>query len=570
MKYSMLAGAVALCLSSFQVLAESQAEDTPQKPPVVSTEDIVNILIQQGLIDEEKLAEIVKKAQDKTRAGFGGAVEVVEESKADTPQDVDSGVVRVPYVPDYIKEEIRDQVRMELREEVVGDVMSQAEKERWGVPGTTPDWTHKIKITGDIRLRGESSLFDDKNDNGLSLISYRDYNKVNDRGSLRLDSRDDVLNITEDRHRLRTRLRLGIKAEVTPGIKAEARLVTGNSSDPVSENQTLGNYGESFEISLDRANLQYKSYENDLKLVGGRFKNPFMHTDLVWDSDYHFDGVAASYWFNRGDSWDDDEIQFDPFITAGLFPLQEVDQDSSDKWLYGLQFGFDYTWWDQDKLSMALTYYHYENITGEYNSLNSTDKDHSAPEYVQKGNTLYNIRNVASGDAALLALLGEYRLLNLTTKYDIAAFAPHHVILTLDLVQNIALDRGEMSRRLLATGSSTAIGTGDADSESAANSLQERDLGVQFGVTFGWPIVAKRGDWQASLIIRHLERDAVLDAYADSDFHLGGTDGKGFILEGKYGITDETWLQMKWLSSEAVDGNDLGVDVYQVDVNARF
>ncbi|MCG8312525.1 MAG: putative porin, partial [Pseudomonadales bacterium] len=222
MKYRILAGALVLCLSSFQALAEEQAEDAPQKAPVVSTEDLLNILIQQGLIDEEKLAEVVKKAQDKTRAGFGGSVDIVEESDADTPQEVDSGVVRVPYVPDYIKEEIRDQVRMELREEVVGDVMSRAEKERWGVPGTTPDWTHRIKISGDIRLRAESSLFDDKNDSELSLVSYRDYNKVNSRGSFRLDSKDDVLNITEDRHRLRTRLRLGVKAEVTPGIKAEA------------------------------------------------------------------------------------------------------------------------------------------------------------------------------------------------------------------------------------------------------------------------------------------------------------------------------------------------------------
>lgn len=567
MKYSVMAGALMLGLSSFCAVAESADEDVPQRPPAVSTEDLLNIMIQEGLIDEAKVREIIKKAQDKTRAGFEGSVDIVEESEADEPQDVDSGVVRVPYIPKYIKEEIRDQVRMELREEVVGDVMARAEKEAWGVPGTNPSWTKKIKITGDIRLRGENTIFDDKNNNTVSRNAYLDFNKINDRGKLNNDE-TDRMNITKDRLRLRTRMRLQIKAEVTPGIKAEARIVTGNSSDPVSENQTLGNYGESFEISFDRANLQYKSYENDFELVGGRFKNPFFHTDLVWDGDYHFDGIASTYWFNRGDSWEDDEIQMDPYIRGGIFPLDEISKSTNDKWLYAIQTGFHYTWWDQDVFSIGLAYYHFDNVTGEYNELNGNEKDYTAAAYLQKGNTLYNIKNDFEGEDVLFGLLGEYQLVNLTAQYDIAAFAPHHVILTLDLVQNIGLDEDEMAKTFDDTNNNTVFNT--SVKSAGETGIEERDFGYQLGVTFGWPIVAKRGDWQASLIIRNLERDAVIDAFADSDFHMGGTDGKGFIVQGKYGITEETWLQVKWLSSESIDGADLGVDIYQVDVNARF
>ncbi|MCG8669108.1 MAG: putative porin [Pseudomonadales bacterium] len=567
MKYTVLAGAVALGLASFNAFAESAGEDVPQRPPVVSTEDLLNILIQQGVIDEAQLKQIIKKAQDKTRAGFEGAVDIVEESEADEPDQVDNGVVRVPYIPDYIKEEIRDKVRMELREEVVGDVMSQAEKERWGVPGTNPSWTKRVKITGDIRLRAESTVFDEKNDNSGSRNAYLDFNAINNRGEFSGDERDQ-LNINTDRSRLRTRMRLGIKAKVTPGIKAEARIVTGKSSDPVSENQTLGNYGETFEISFDRANLQYESYDASLELVGGRFKNPFFHTDLVWDSDYHFDGIAGTYWLNRGDTWEDDEIEFDPYIRGGVFPLEEISESTSDKWLYAIQAGFNYTWWDQDSFSLGLAYYHYDNVTGELNDLNGNDKDYTGAAFIQKGNTLYNIKNDLDGEAVLFGLLGEYKLINLTAQYGIAAFAPHHVILTLDLVQNIGLDKDDMEERFSETSSLTVFNTSIKD--EGETGIEERDFGYQIGVTFGWPIVAKRGDWQASLKIRELERDAVLDAFADSDFHLGGTDGKGFILQGKYGLAEETWLQVKWLSSEAVDGNDLGVDIYQMDVNARF
>ena len=578
MKYLAMAGALVLGLSTWHASAEDNpqgdSQDGPRRPPAVSTEDLLNILIQQGLIDQSQVKEIVKKAQDKTRAGFNGSVETIEESEADQPQEVEDGVVRVPYVPDYIKEEIRDKVRLELREEVVGDVMSQAEKERWGVPGTTPDWTHRIKVTGDVRLRAESTIFDDKNNNDLSKEAYVDFNKINDAG-VRKDDITDRLNITENRNRLRTRMRLGIKAEVTPGFNAEARLVTGKSSDPVSENQTLGNYGKSFELSLDRANLQYKSIENNLQVVGGRFKNPFFHTDLVWDSDYHFDGVAATYWFNRGNTWEDDDIQMDPYVRGGVFPLDEFAESESDRWLYGLQTGFHYTWWDQDVFSIGLAYYHYENITGDFNSPNGNDTDYTAPGFLQKGNTLYNLKNDTDGEApeeVLYGLLGEYRLLNLTMQYDIAAFAPHHVILTLDLVQNVGLDEDEMREKFKGTSNITVINTTviSASDTSDIDGIEERDFGYQLGVTFGWPVVSKRGDWQASLMIRNLERDAVLDAFADSDFHLGGTDGKGFILEGKYGLWEETWMQFRWLSSEAIHGNELGVDIYQIDVNARF
>jgi hypothetical protein len=79
-----------------------------------------------------------------------------------------------------------------------------------------------------------------------------------------------------------------------------------------------------------------------------------------------------------------------------------------------------------------------------------------------------------------------------------------------------------------------------------------------------------RNDWQLSLAYRYLEKDAVLDAYTDSDFHLGGTNNKGFILGAQYGLGKNAWLSARWLSSNEISGLPLAVDVVQVFFNAKF
>jgi hypothetical protein len=83
-----------------------------------------------------------------------------------------------------------------------------------------------------------------------------------------------------------------------------------------------------------------------------------------------------------------------------------------------------------------------------------------------------------------------------------------------------------------------------------------------------------------SFAYKHLERDAVLDAYTDSDFHLGGTDAEGYVLEGSYSVLKDVWMTLKYLSASEVDLNPdpltassegrYGVDVLQLDLNATF
>lgn len=526
----------------------------------ITAADLLKLLVDEGVIDKTKVAALAQKLQARQRNTASAPVEAVGYQQRDVKPAGESGVVRVPYVPQYIRDEIRDQVRIGLKEDVSRDVLAQAKQERWGLPGALPEWVGRIKLSGDVRLREEYTSFASGNVQG----DYLDVAALNERGSFDGADQDLFLNTTEDRQRLRARLRLAMKAKVSDRVEVGARLVTGKQNDPVSTNQTLGSYGDKWDTAFDLAYLRYTNTLGSVMLTGGRIENPFLSTDLVWDSDLTFEGVAATWrWWRSNNPLTEEFRAADPYITIGAFPLQEVERSSDDKWLYGAQFGYAYAWTNQNRLNAALSYYKYDNIVGRRNAfLDDTENDFTAPEFLQKGNTLFNIRNSNDPNDYLFAHAADYELLNLTAQYDIANFAPVHVLVDLDYVKNIGYDSGEVDSRL-------------------GFASDRRDDGYQLRVAVGWPTISKARDWQVSFAYKYLERDAVLAAFTDSDFHLGGTDAEGYILKFDYGLTDNTWLTLRWLSSNEIDGElvpyapllgtgKLGVDVLQMDVNARF
>lgn len=86
----------------------------------------------------------------------------------------------------------------------------------------------------------------------------------------------------------------------------------------------------------------------------------------------------------------------------------------------------------------------------------------------------------------------------------------------------------------------------------------------------GRPEITKFGDWSTFFAYKYLERDAVMDAFTDSNFHLTGTDAKGWIAGGVFGLVKNTWLSARWLSSNAIDGPPYAIDVLLLDLNARY
>ena len=537
------------------------AEAAAENPPSADVETAVDAPIPALAPGEQEEAEtLVHQVVDRVREEKAAE----EKAQAGAPDDA----VRINHVPAFIKEEIRNQVRSDLHADVLQDVLTQAKNEQWGIPYALPSWVNKVSFKGDIRLRAQDDIFASSNQAG----SYTDVSVVNASGGFANAGPDVYTNVTEDRLRLRARARLKIDAKVTEGIKAGLRLSTGNQKDPVSTNQTLGTYDNRYQTVWDQVYLEYKGYDEDrypyLTLVGGRMPNPWMSTDLVWDGDLAFEGVAATYRKNlRGSDNLLDMTEHDQtmFATIGAFPLQEVDWSANDKWLYGGQVGAEFQYIDQSKLKFALAYYVFDNITGVRNkTTDSKDMDYTAPQYMQKGNILFNIRNSNDPAAELWALAAQYREINLTASYDMASYAPLHVVMSGDMVKNIGYDQKAIDRR------AQGVVERAQGWQYQSDPTKARTLGYQLGVTVGWPVVTQIGNWNVSLFYKYLERDAVLDAFTDSDFHLGGTDAKGWIVTYNYGLEDNAWVSARWITSDSIDGAQMGVDSLQVDVNAKF
>jgi len=88
--------------------------------------------------------------------------------------------------------------------------------------------------------------------------------------------------------------------------------------------------------------------------------------------------------------------------------------------------------------------------------------------------------------------------------------------------------------------------------------------------TFGDTRLRVLGDFNVTFGYKYIEPDAVLDAFNDNDFHLGGTNAKGYFISGSYGLFDNTWLTARWLSAQEVYGPSLSIDVLQLELNSSF
>ena len=540
---------------------------------------VVSEQLQQSAVDQEL-------QQNRNRKLIEREVQrQVEEALAKQSRQTGEDV-RVRYVPEFLLADIREQVKAELKEEVkteiVEGVYEQRDEEGLPIP-EVPEWTGRLSLGGDIRLRYQHDSI--SSDSG----AWYDYNTINENGGFNtIDPGADLLSRTnDDRDRLRGRFRLGVDAKLGYDFNAGARISTGNTNDPVSTNQTLATGLNRYEVVLDRAYLGY-AWNSDtgdwgIKATGGRMPNPFYSTDLLWDDDLGFEGLSAQVSYKqqrpqrllgigtRG---------YEAKATVGAFPLEEFAFTSRDKWLYGAQLETDITLLDRKKLHFGIAYYTYDNIAGvaddrPFSSIASRDAeiDASLPESVQKGNTLFDVYAAPNGSSGLNAfgLASDFDILNLSFGVEIPDFRPYHIWLTADYVKNLGWDKSEVLSRIGGAGVDTS------------NPIDEKhDTGYMFRAEIGSPWMLDEGDWRLYAAYKYIEPDAVLDAFNDSDFLLGGTNSKGFVLGGKYVLQRDVTLAFRYLNGESIvnaldpriPGNPelapLKSATYQLDINAKF
>lgn len=506
-----------------------------------TTVNLVNLLVQEGVLSKDKAEALLKQAAaDAAKAKeLDTSTTLANQNAADLTADekmvgnmVDDKV-RVQYVPQIVKNEMKE----EIKKEVMAKLNYKA-GERLGLP----DWIDRMQWEGDLRLRYQSTQFAD---GGPSI---NDFNVANNVG---------LNNTTEDRNLARVRARLGLNIKVNDWLNGGLRLTTGSLNDPISPNQTLEASSAKYELNLDRVFLS-THITPDLSLVAGRFANPWFSTDLVWDPDLAFDGVSASYMPKFNDRWSG-------FLTAGAFPLEEVEGSefnrAKDKWLYGAQTGIKWTSANKSSVKLGMSLYEFDNMEGMTNGNNFLSGPFNATAAASrtKGNSTFNLNQANFPDNQLYGYVSKFRELNFTGQVDIAAFDPVHITLTGDYVRNIGFDRNEIMKR-------TGIVSGLLPEENVD--------AYQLRLDVGMPTTEKLHDWQVFAAYKRIEADSVVDTFTDSDFYQGGTNVKGWILGGSYGIGKNTWLQARWFSADEIApraGLDpLGIDVLLLDLNTRF
>jgi hypothetical protein len=503
--------------------------------------NLLQALVDQGVITREKAQQMIKAAQDKAAADAAALAKS------------DEGAVRVPYVPQIVKDEIAKEVAEEVKPAVVANVVQEAKDEKWGVPGALADWLTRTRLYGDVIVREEAIVFDSLNPHFGSTSPFPNYYAINQAGSILAAGQNASLDDSENRIRFRGRARLGVESNLTDSITAGIRVVTGNTNDLVSETQTLDGTAP-YAFGLDEIYIRADE-RNALKFpffsgVVGRFVNPYdTPTNLIFHQDLTFTGAAATGRLGLGDGSPE---QSNLFFTFGGHQLQEIEFSAQDKWLVGAEAGANLRWAGSQRLRLAGAFFDFFNVTGRENPVGSPGLyNYTAPQFIRWGNTVFDIANAANPSANLFAYASKFRLGDVNATYTLG-IGRYQLSYTVDVVKNFGFNAQQIFNL-----------TGETVS-------RDRNTGLQTEVGFGYPTVLTAGTWRAVIGYRYLRGDAVIDEYTDSDFHFGGTNAKGYYFVVDYGLASRLSGRLRYLSSNEIDGARFGIDTWQLDLRTTF
>ena len=562
--------------------ALAQTESGPSQSAMVN---LIRLLVKQKVISQESANALLQEAEQEARqaraakASAPAAPVPIPVARPEVPPPA-PGVVRVPYVPEIVKNQIRDEVKSE--------VIKEAKAENWAQPEAVPAWTKRIHLSGDFRFRDEFDLYGKDNIGSDGVDGFINYAAFNSNGPTDVNPNNILnaipfLNTTTNRYnQLSFRARLSLLADVTDGVQVGIRLATGNTNSPVSTTQLLGGGFTKKNFWVDQAFIALDPIP-EVAITLGRMGDPFFHTDLIYDENLNFDGVtAAANWVVP---WEHDVSMFD---TIGLFPVGYIDANfptyspikSGDRTelLLGGQIGAD---WKQPRYDwrFAVSLYRYLNAQGElsapcpiYLGTKQCSTDDTTPPFMQKGNTLFLIRSIIPdpnnptnyAQPEFAGLVFNYNELNATTAFDLKVSPRYHLIAEGDYVRNLAYDPS-VAYRYAFQGVLPVT-----NFNPISHTLESGPNAFMGSLLFGEPEIHHRWEWNLVGGYKYIQPDAVLDAFNDHDFHMGGTNAKGYFLKASLGVFENTMLQARWFSANEVYGPPLAIDVMQLDLDAAF
>lgn len=350
----------------------------------------------------------------------------------------------------------------------------------------TPKWIKDFKLKGDLRLRNEMESNNPGKDNNCQRIRFR----------------------------------LGATAEVNDQVEIGFGLATGGTgaSSATSTNQTLDDSFTTKDFDLDYAYAAYKPCDS-LYLIGGKFKSLFFHTDMLWDSDIRFEGVAGKLTHKLA-FLSDGDIPTKAFLAAGYFPLENISSSARDPYLLAGQIGSETKFKEIDsKLKTGLAFYDFKSVEGQTTLTGDTN----------------------STNIKVNGMFQDYRVVSPTLKYS----APS-IFGVIDISNGLLLE--------------FAQNTGVSNENEA----------WRYGGWLGESKVKKQGQWKLLGQYSRVEADAFLDIFPDGDFNDAGTNAKGWEFIFDYGLADNVILSFDYYNTETVSGGKSDDEILQADLIFNF
>jgi hypothetical protein len=539
---------------------------------------LLQLLVQKKIVSPRQAHELFQE----TEAAPKTVRRPLATNTPPAPEPAKSSEIRVTYVPQFIRKQIADDVRAQ--------VLTETQQEGWAAPDALPEWTKRFKLYGDMRVRYERDSFDSGNYN-----QFVNFASINTGSAFDFDNYaagntapPPFLNTTQDRDRERVRARIGVEGLIDNGWNVNIRFGTGADQGPVTPNQTLGSPGDfsKYQAYIDRAYFTYQPFK-DLTFYAGREPNPFFTTDLIFYSDLGFDGISGTYTPHLTDT-------LGLFLNGGVFPILNTafdfstDSDtkyaSANAYLLAIQGGA--TWRLRPDLTakLGVGLFDFNGVQGAVSrpcleqpgQVFICNTDNTRFPYQQFGNTVFALRDIVTAGQTLnssglpqqpeyFGLASKFEVLEIHPRLEITSYDPFDLTLEAEYLKNFGFNRAAILEH------GPANFPGPQNNNLVSNgAYQGGDTAYVLKATFGHPEIHKRWDWNVTVGYKYLETDSTLDSINDADFHLGGTNAKGYLLSGSLGVAKDTYVSLRYFSAEVVTGPPDGNQVLQLDLLSSF
>ena len=421
-----------------------------------------------------------------------------------------------------------------------------------GESPSAPDWTQRIKVSGDVRFRTQYDSGKGYTAGPAGIAPFFPPNIATNNGS--------GGSIEDYRLRERVRARIGLEAQINDYTYAGVRIM-GGSTNSNTGNDTLSQYFSKFPVEWDQywirfeAPKQYTAYYNDLKLWLGKMPNPMQTTELMWDSNITPGGVAIQYTspdinLSRISSL---VPNINIYSNLGSFVLDESATFDSDPMLWVGQVGMKTSPFGLcgSTFNVAGAVYDFANLQGKTPGQNSAGT---------------NTR--LTTDQNLMPTGGQYA----------------YAFTDLDLV--MSLDNGSLFSYNLPNGVYVDL---------IHNTEAPQNNAALVGAYLGKKAPKEKNDWKIRAEWRYIERNALPDFMTDNDWYgfgiqtsatrggpltqfdngfpvQNGTNGKGIVLATEYMILKNTTLNLKYSWMEPIDTEYQNApwNEFQCDVMTKF